>query len=423
MATSRTSYQIFVPSAENEVFYNGIDSQTFYYPTPRVYIQSGDAALDPVQLSVIVPNAARLTTTIADGTIRFIGSASVPAPALGDPNAINGADVTINDNYTDAVTALQTVRVTFTPYLLGTDNTAIFGGTTFQFEVGDVTSNGFLIFNSGGKQRGGDLTPPSAQTITLLAGHTYQILEFVDADVNSQQKAAGTLIGNQIDVVAGFTVSELDQFGQSVSGSPDLQFDSGLRYDVTPACYVRGTRIGTAGGETPVEELTVGDVVMTVSGVVRPIRWIGRRSYAGRFLAANPHIQPIRFQAGSLGGGLPLRDLLISPKHALWLDDMLIPAECLVNGSTIHRDFGRNRVDYFHIELDAHEVVLAEGAGSETFIDDGSRLQFHNAADAPPDARAEPAFYAPRIEGGPVLDRVRSRLESVAAVLKKRRAA
>ncbi len=192
--------------------------------------------------------------------------------------------------------------------------------------------------------------------------------------------------------------------------------------DLGIACYCEGTRIRTPEGDVPVEALRSGGAVLNAAGEARTIKWLGRRSYAGRFLAANAHVQPVRFTAGSLGDAQPARDLLVSPEHAMFLDGMLIPARCLVNGSTIVQERGLRRVDYYHVELDSHDVLLAEGAPSETFLDDGSRAIFHNAGEFAvlyPDAPEPGTFCAPRVTEGYQLEAVRQRLAEVAGVLRQ----
>jgi hypothetical protein len=130
---------------------------------------------------------------------------------------------------------------------------------------------------------------------------------------------------------------------------------------------------------------------------------------------------PICFKAGSLDEGLPRRDLWISPHHAMYLDGILIEAKDLVNGASIVQPEGIDRVDYFHLELDSHDVILAEGAWSETFIDDNSRGMFHNAreyAELYPEDAVRPARYcAPRLDSGYEVEAVRRKLAEHAGLL------
>ena len=194
-------------------------------------------------------------------------------------------------------------------------------------------------------------------------------------------------------------------------------FNDGAVFDF-PACYVRGTLITTDAGEVPVERLAIGDMILTASGELRPVKWIGRRAYAGRFLRANPGVCPIRFRAGCLGGGLPRRDLLVSPEHAMVLDGFLVPARQLVDGVAIAVDRTMDVVEYVHVELDTHDALLAEGAPSETFIDDDSRNAFHNAREFhalyPGHTEAGRGF-APRLEEGFELEAIRGRLARIGA--------
>ena len=209
------------------------------------------------------------------------------------------------------------------------------------------------------------------------------------------------------------------------SNSFKLAPDTNSKVLVT-ACYCQGTRILTDRGEVAVEALTIGDCVVTAAGMIKPIRWIGQRSYAGRFLMGKPRLLPILLRAGCLGEGLPRRDLRISPAHAMFIDGVLFPASSLVNGTTIVQERDCSCVDYFHVELDRHDVIIAEGAPSETFLDDDSRRMFHNAHEFDalyPDQPAASGYCARRLECGPELEQVRSRLAQLAASRWNERAA
>jgi Hint domain len=112
-------------------------------------------------------------------------------------------------------------------------------------------------------------------------------------------------------------------------------------------------------------------------------------------------------------------EIRVSPEHALYIDGMLIPAAALTNDITIFQDQTVQEITYIHLELDGHAVIYAEGAASESFVDDESRGMFDNAHECRalnPTASCEPvSFCAPRVEEGVELEVVRQRLAARAA--------
>ncbi|QDH17984.1 hypothetical protein E3D00_04055 [Swingsia samuiensis] len=179
-------------------------------------------------------------------------------------------------------------------------------------------------------------------------------------------------------------------------------------------CFCPGTLIATEQGETPIEELTIGDLVRTASGEIRPIHWIGRRSYDPLFAHGNRDVMPILIRADALAPGLPQKDLTISPLHAMFIDGFLIPALHLVNDQSIIQLTPSTEITYIHLELESHDLLIANGAPSESFIDDRSRNMFHNAHEYQtlyPQAQPQPAHYcAPRLEDGVELAQIQTRI-------------
>src|SRR6202012_3299510 len=140
--------------------------------------------------------------------------------------------------------------------------------------------------------------------------------------------------------------------------------------EVVP-CFLKGTRIATAGGETPVEQLTVGDLVRTASGALRPVVWIG----SGQALATRGRrdaATPVIVRKNAIAPNVPCRDLRITKGHSLYLDGVLIPVEFLVNHRSILWDDAAQEVTVYHIELESHDVIVAEGVHAESYRDDGN---------------------------------------------------
>ncbi len=176
------------------------------------------------------------------------------------------------------------------------------------------------------------------------------------------------------------------------------------------ACFVAGTLISTLRGEVAVESLGTGDVLRLADGETAPVIWVGHR----RVRAADP----VRVLADAFGPGLPRRDLVLSPEHALFVGGHLVPVHVLADGVSVVQE-RRDRVTYHHVELDRHAILLAEGLPAESYLDTGNRSAFANAAVVGFAADFDPGAVfasacAPLALDGPVVDAVRSTLRRIA---------
>lgn len=201
--------------------------------------------------------------------------------------------------------------------------------------------------------------------------------------------------------------------------SGTIPVGGGGLWDPSIVCLLRGTLVTTPDGDVPVEDLKIGDMVLTHSSGPMPITWIGRSSHTLAIGSRSREVAPIRFAAGSLGEELPREDLWVSPRHCMMVDGALIPAERLVNGVTITQPPVGGPVDYFQLELDKHECVLAAGTWSETFLDQGDRPRFHNAHEHDGVARGNTVPYMPIVENGAELARRIEPIHAAAGLIGK----
>jgi hypothetical protein len=315
------------------------------------------------------------------------------------------------------------------------------GNDTLSGGTGDDTLDGgdgddYLIGGAGTDlYLGGD----GADTLYGIGGGSNETLDGGPGDDYIYAgPATGTIItggGNDIVDLSNYTpagawtqsgntwtdgVITVDTTGSTVTFTDD---GSNFFSDPNAICFAAGTRILTARGEVPVETLQAGDLVATVSGrgtPMKPVLFLGRRRFV---LAGNPHaatLAPVRIAAGALAENTPHRDLLVSPDHCLLLDGQLVPARLLVNGESITIERRLAEVTYFHIELEAHDAVLAEGAAAESWLDTGNRAWFENAPvaqlavrhnlDAEGTGHDAARACAPLVLGGPALAAIRDAL-------------
>ncbi len=188
------------------------------------------------------------------------------------------------------------------------------------------------------------------------------------------------------------------------------------------ACYAAGTRVATPSGPVPIEHLRAGDRVLSAFGGAVEVVWLGHRTVCRDRHPRRQDVDPVTVSAGAFGPGLPVRDLVLSPDHAVYVDGVLIPVRYLVNGATI-RQLCVPSVTYWHLELPQHDVVLAEGLPAESYLDTGNRCAFANGGGA---VQMHPDFArgvwhaeacADLVLEGPRLAAVRARLLAVARSL------
>ena len=169
---------------------------------------------------------------------------------------------------------------------------------------------------------------------------------------------------------ATYVFSNTNLIGQTVT------FANGGPYNY---CFVGGTLIATPDGECLVENLQIGDRIKTADGRDVPVKWVGRQIVrTPAFLTADENRAPVCIQAGALGNH---SDLYVSADHGMVVDGLVINASALVNGDTIRFVAASEmpaEFTYYHIETEAHDVILANGAASETFIDVTGRAAFDN---------------------------------------------
>jgi ELWxxDGT repeat protein len=353
------------------------------------------------------------------------------------------------------------------PYLWVTDGaTASQVSSSIAVDGGMVSLGTVALFAGiGVNPSGGATTPAGVWRTDGTAGGTTELSANLSGGDAIDLTSFGTLVAFSTDSVGGLfitdgtTVTEIDtsshvDLSSAIANGNTLLFNkSGNLYSttgtsasitfvsLTPAanipdtlpatsgdaipyyqvlCFREGTRIRTPDGDVAIEELAIGDAVLTYEGAARPIRWIGHRRVDCRYHPRPEAERPVRIRRGAFGDGMPQADLFLSPDHAVYAESALVPVKYLIDGDAIEQ-IAADEVTYFHIELDTHDVVLAEGLPAETWLDTGMRDHFDNyegpirlfadiARPGAPELVWENTGFAPLRVDGPEVDRVRERV-------------
>jgi hypothetical protein len=390
------------------------------------YVQYGATSTDAIQVTIESGGTYDLTTndstnnvngndngeatftvdgllekTAGTGTSTFFTAVVNAGTILGESGTLNFAQSLTNNGLIEA----NNGAIGIAGNLLGT-------GTLTLTDNASITLNGSVSAGQTVRYEDGSTT-----YIADIAQFSGTIANFGTADTidltNVAYDSAGTAyvgIDNILTITESGTSHSIHMSGDYTGLYFHLASDNANGTDITAnttPCYLPGTRIATDRGEIAVEALRVGDTVVTLSGARRRLCWIG----TGKALATRGKrgpATPIIVRKSALADNVPYADLRITKGHSLYLDGVLIPAEYLVNHHSICWDDRAQEVTVFHLELDTHDVLLANGAAAESYRDDGNRWLFQNAN--PGWAQPPKPPCAPVLTGGSVVDAIWRRL-------------
>ncbi len=379
----------------------------------RLILEAGASFSGRVVGASTVTNVLELASSAVAGTVSGIGSEflgfsqividSGASWTLGGANTI-AAGVTLTANNAtltdtgvlenDGVILIDPSTVVLGS-LTGTGSVTIAAGSTLEVQ-GSISSTETIVFAGANASLHLD-SPTNAHGIVQGFGST-DTIDLTGVDPTSVTFASGQLgFGGGIYSFSLSTTNNIPVYATTSADGTDL----------TPLCFLPGTLIRTPTGEVQVQDLQLGDLVTTLGGAVRPIAWIGM----GQVLATRGKrgpATPVIVRKNAIAPNVPFQDLRVTKGHSFLLDGVLIPAEFLVNHRSIAWDDRAQEVALFHVELETHDILIANGAPAESYRDDGNRWLFRNANSGWDQPAKAPCV--PVLTGGPIVDAVWRRL-------------
>ena len=330
-----------------------------YVPTFTVDFAKGDTVTYDPSLAV------EMTGSVASGGTVSWNSFPVPPPTAPVVGVVSGGTFTAEAGQNNENS--NTITVT-------TDGEFQFGWTGLN------AGSASWVSGYTNKTNAGDF---AVVRVSNGLGTTATLTAQADLD-GAWQTASGVELGNGTYTVTmqdyvpsggepGAPVTSVSDALVMTVDDPD-NANGGGTIVVVP-CFRRGTRLATPDGAVAVEALRVGDRLITAGGEVAPIVWIGRRVVDCARHRRPVAVWPVRVAAGAFGAGVPERDVFLSPDHAVYAEEVLVPVKHLINGTSVAQ-VEVAWVEYFHVELAAHDVVLADGLPVESYLDTGDRVSF-----------------------------------------------
>ncbi len=262
----------------------------------------------------------------------------------------------------------------YSPYFLFDQDTSIFGthlleglsmndtfyeGSTTYQGILNIANNKNVYFDGINKpvlnnRDGINHNPPNNSLFTVC-----------NADTDININPTGQLVNPTMAMNSNYTI----------------EYSPG-KFNASQPCYLAGTLIETTNGLKTIEKIEVGDLIYTYKGTIKipkPVIWIGSGYHN---VQAN---QPddiagyaIHIIKNALADYVPYKDMFITPEHCLYIDGKFIPARMLVNNHSIYYDYSKSKYTYYHLELEEHGVINADGALSESFLNTNNHQNFYN---------------------------------------------
>ena len=301
----------------------------------------------------------------ASGTVYESGATVVSGPV----SLANGAKLVVESSAT--ASGVDTVSG-------GIATVVVDGGGEL---LSSYIQNGYVSVNSGGITSGNLFNSDPIYLSSGASSVDDTIYNSGYGDDTTYVSSGATIINPDISsggIVSAYTGADVVDPAVNSGGSLTI---AGAQLTETTLCFYPGTRLKTRNGCIPVEAVSPGMSLLNSEGEEKTVVWVGRSEVSTRF--ADPlRVLPIRVKADALGAGLPERDLLLSPDHAIFLEGILVQAGALVNGVSVVRDSEvPETFTYYHIELATHELLVAEGVWAESFVDNVDRMHFSNWAE------------------------------------------
>ncbi|MBV0914226.1 Hint domain-containing protein [Anianabacter salinae] len=302
----------------------------------------------------------------ADGTVDGVIDLGLTAGVGIDSD--NSITVTVDN--TGSGTAVQTDIGTATLTSVESFIANEVDGETDSITITDTVVDGAKVDPTGTLFDVADVSGLDDNAVgTFTPANGDPVIDFGPSEAQQLSDILALRLAGQIQIADG------DESG--TVGAISFENFEEINFGIT--CFVRGTLIRTRRGEIRIEDLAVGDNVLTADAGEQPIRWIGSRKLDARALQSNPKLRPTRIRANALAPGLPEHDLSVSPQHRVLVRsviaermfgsrEVLIPANKLLVLPGIEIDDSAAEVEYFHMLFDAHQIVWSNGALTESLF-------------------------------------------------------